>query len=154
MYYPNRRIGWHNYWFRGTCWREELVNKRFRRTGWCNKWFREIGCGWKRSKKRSKCSCSHYQQNFRYSHYQQNFNTKFIDQPNHLSCRPTNYPSRRCRCGGRTREFEPAPDRSPAGEGHRRGTPLRAHLTDYWEGNRDRKGQCHAKGRFFLQKKA
>ena len=34
----------------------------------------------KRSKQRSKCSYSHYQQNFIYTHFQRNFNTKIISE--------------------------------------------------------------------------
>ena len=42
MYYPIRRTGRQNNYFRGTCWCKELVKKRFRRTCWCNKWFRKF----------------------------------------------------------------------------------------------------------------
>ena len=151
MYYPIRQTGRQNNYFRGTCWCKELVKKRFRRTSWWIKWFQKIGCGWKQSKKGSKCSYSHYQQNFRYSHYQRNFNAKIIDQPNHPSRRRIDYTALRRRCGGRAREFEPALEGSPAGKRHRRGTPLCAYWPDSWEGKRHGKGRHHAKGRFFLR---
>ena len=79
------------------------------------------------------------------------FNTKIIGQPNHPSRRRNDYPALHRRCGGRAREFEHALGGSPAGERHGCGAPLRADLPDYWERNRDGKGQHHAKGRFFLQ---
>ena len=76
---------------------------------------------------------------------------KIIDQPNHPSHCRTNYPAPHCRCGGRVREFELAPDGFPAVERHGRGAQLRAYLLDSSEGKRDRKGRRHAKGRLYLQ---
>ena len=93
MYYPikNQRFwilrfrptGWHEKWFRGTGWREELVKKRFRwigwsnkwlwQTVWCNKWLRKIGWHRKRPKKRSK-----QRSKGSYSHYQRTFNKKIL----------------------------------------------------------------------------
>ena len=151
MYCPIRRTGRHNNWSRGTCWCEELVKKRFYRTGWWNKWFRKIGCGWKRSKKRSKCSYSHYQWNFWYWHYQRNFNTKIIDKPNHPSFHPTDYPAYHRQSRGRTIQFQPVSEGSTADKRHERGAPLRAHFLDYWKSNWDGKGHRHANGRVFLR---
>ena len=151
IYYPIRRTGRQNKWFRGTCWCEELVKKRFRLTDWCNKLFRKIGCGWKWSKKRSKCNYSLYQRNFIYWQYQRNFNRKIIHQPSYPSWRPTHYPTRHRRSEGRAREFDPAPDVSLAGKRHGCGTPLCAHFLYYWERNWDGKGPHHTKGRFFLR---
>ena len=102
-------------------------------------------------KKRSNCSYSHYQQNFRKLHYQQNFNTNIIHQPNHPSCRPTQYSARQRQSGGHAREFEPAQDVSPAGKCHRHGAPLCGHFPENWECSWDGKGPRHAKGHFFLQ---
>ena len=121
-----------NNWFRGTCWREEMVKKRFFRTGWWNKCFQETICGCKQSKKRSKGNYSHYQRYLSYSHYQRNFNTKIIDQRNPPSRRRTNYPASHRQCGGRAREFEPAPEGFPTGECHGRGAELRVYLPDSW----------------------
>ena len=151
MYYPIRQIGRHNNWFRGTCWCKKPVKKLFQRTSWCNKWFRKFVVDGSDPKHQSKCSYSHYHWNFGYWHYQHNSNTKIIHQPNHPSCLPTYYPARHRWSGVCVREFEPAPDNSPADECHRRGAPLRAHFPYYWERNWDGKGPRHAKGHLFLQ---
>ena len=153
MYYPIRRTGWRDNWFLGTCWCEELVKKQFPQIGWCNKWFQESGCGWKRSKKQSKGSYSHYQHNFSYSRNQRNFKTKIIDQPNHPSRHRNDYPAHHHHCGGRAREFDPASDGSPPGKCHGHAAQSCTYLPDSWEGKRDGKGRRHAKVSFFLRNK-
>ena len=145
VYYPIRRTGRQNNWFRGTCWCEELIKKWFHRTGWCNKLFQKIGCRWKQSIKRSNYRYSHYQWYFSYWHYKWNFNTKINHQPNHPISRPTHYTSRHHQSGGRAREFEPAPDVSPTDERH----GCARLLEPNWDG----KGPRHANWQFFFQNK-